>query len=271
MSVETSETPRVNPEKEAAEIEKLRAEAAFSRAQTEKELALAESARMDTERNNIAMEFDRLRVEELRTEHDRKYASDHYHHTYRFNGSVDSRSVDTVIKELTVWDRTTPGCDIEIVFNSPGGSVIDGFDLYDFLQELKRKGHNLTIATRGMAASMGGILLQAGLPTPEAPKSRRVMGEESVVLIHEVSSMAMGKIGEIEDEVDLIHKLQGRALLIFANGSLHAFERHTSEIALTVDQFEHGDRALGVPGWNRKDWWLTSDECLKFGIVDEVR
>jgi ATP-dependent protease ClpP protease subunit len=23
--------------------------------------------------------------------------------------------------------------------------------------------------------------------------------------------------------------------------------------------------------WDRKDWWLTADECLELGIVDSVR
>src|SRR5512146_833373 len=139
---------------------------------------------------------------------------------YRFHEHVEAGSVTDCMNTLTVWDRMHPEKDMEIIFNSPGGSVIDGFELFDFIQELKRKGHHITTSTRGMAASMGGILLQAG--------DKRVMGKEAVVLIHQVSAVALGKIGEIEDEVELIHKLQSRALGIFAAGSAKALENGTS-------------------------------------------
>lgn len=263
MSNTATETASVNPEKEAAEIEKLRAEAAFQRAQTEKELALAEVARIEARRIQGSYEFEQIRTDELRVEHERKYASDHYNHVYRFNGGVDSHSVDVAIKELTIWDRTAPNCDIEIVFNSPGGSVIDGNALFDFIRELRSKNHFVTTVTYGWAASMGGILLQAG--------DNRVMGREAVVLIHEVSTLAGGKIGEIEDEVELIHKFQDRVLSTFVEGSRKAFENGTSERALSREEFVLGNPALGIKGWQRRDWWLTSDECLRYGIVDEVR
>ena len=40
--------------------------------------------------------------------------------------------------------------------------VIAGLALYDFIQTLRRKGHKVTTVSYGMAASMAGILLQAG-------------------------------------------------------------------------------------------------------------
>ena len=42
---------------------------------------------------------------------------------------------------------------IEIIFSSPGGSIIDGFELFDFIQELRCKGHLVTTGSLGMAAS----------------------------------------------------------------------------------------------------------------------
>ena len=171
-------------------------------------------------------------------------AGDKYHHLYVFNDPVFANSVSACVHQLTIWSRTEPLCDIEIVFNSPGGSVIDGMALFDFIQTLRRKGHKVTTGTMGMAASMAGILLQAG--------DVRYIGSESYVLIHEISTGAIGKVGEIEDVVEFCKKIQKRVIDIFAKRSKKSaayFEKH----------------------WRRKDWWLSSEECIDIGIVDEVR
>lgn len=72
------------------------------------------------------------------------------------------------------------------------------------------------------------------------------------MLIHEVSFGAGGKIGEVEDEVAFVRKIQSRVLDIFAQRS-----------TLTRRQIENR--------WRRKDWWLDSAEALKLAFVDEVR
>lgn len=212
-----------------ADAEKARAEASTARAQTRCAEAAADLGAISLERER------RKELEEL--------ASNKYHRVYHFTSSVDGRSVEVCMDRLAFWSRTEPGCDITVVFTSPGGSVIDGLALFDFIQELRRKGHCVTTKALGMAASMAGILLQAG--------TRRVMARESYVLIHEISAGAVGKIGEIEDEVKFIKKIQGRILDIFAARS-------------KVPRTYYAKR------WNRTDWWLDSSECLKIGFVDEV-
>jgi ATP-dependent Clp endopeptidase proteolytic subunit ClpP len=171
-------------------------------------------------------------------------ADNKYHHVYAFNDDVNATTVGNCISQLNVWSRNDPKCDIEVIFNSPGGGVIMGLALFDYLQTLRRKGHRLTTGTMDMAASMAGILLQAG--------DVHYIGKESFVLIHEISTGAIGKIGEIEDTVKFVKKIQKRVIRIFAersNKNAAYFEKH----------------------WLRQDWWLSSDECSDIGIVDEVR
>ena len=173
-------------------------------------------------------------------------ASDRYHHTYQFVTQVADSSVERCIERLTVWDRQKPDCDIKIVFNSPGGSVIAGMALFDFIVGLSRRGgghHNITTLGLGHAASMAGILLQAG--------DQRLMGKQAWVLIHEISFMAIGKIGEVEDTTEWAKRICKRVVDIFASRSKmnpKFIEAH----------------------WKRKDWWLSSEECFKLGIVDAV-
>ena len=209
---------------------KLEAEAECAKAEARRTTAEAAAAEV------IQRTAEREEAEEM--------AGNRYHHVYAFNDQVTSSAVSKCIGQLNIWSRNDPGCDIEIVFNSPGGSVIDGMALYDYLQTLRRKGHKLTTGTMGMAASMAGILLQAG--------DIRYIGKESYVLIHEISTGAIGKIGEIEDVVKFCKKIQERVIGIFAERS-------------------NKDAAYFKTHWRRQDWWLSSEECMKIEIVDEVR
>jgi ATP-dependent protease ClpP protease subunit len=207
--------------------------------------------------------IDKLKAEETTLSHRIEMTRDFHHHVYRFLGPVTEDSAEAAIVTLSSMDRLDSKASWEIVFNSPGGSVIDGMDLYDFIQEMKRKGHYIVTAARGYAASMGGILLQAG--------NKRVMGKEAYVLIHEISLQARGKTSAIEDDVAFSKKMQERVLSIFESRSAEAFRNGTSKVALTAEQISHGDPELGIPGWSRREWWCNSDEALDWGLVDEVR
>ena len=61
--------------------------------------------------------------------------SDIYHHVYNFDEVVSERSVKQCINTLTAWSRQDSKCDITIYLNSPGGSILDGFALIDFILE----------------------------------------------------------------------------------------------------------------------------------------
>ena len=145
--------------------------------------------------------------------------------------------------KLTQWHREKPEHDIDIVFSSPGGSIIDGFELFDFIQEL-RNTHKITTGSLGMAASMAGILLQAG--------THRWIGHQSWMMIHRAAFGAIGKKYELEDEVKLVKRIEERCIDIFVSRS-----------KLSKQKIKRN--------WDRKDWWIDADECLESGLVDEIR
>ena len=223
---------------------KLAAETEAALALADKHRAEAAKAKADARADNIESERQEILLREARRKEAAELAKDDHHRVYQFGDAVSGNSVRACIAKLSEWHRTDPACRIEIVFNSPGGSVIDGFALWDFLTELKANGHHLTTVCRGMAASMAGILLQAG--------DTRVVGSESVLLVHEISFGAGGKIGEVEDEVAFAKMLTQRVLRIFA--------ARTKMSAAQIDR-----------KWKRKDWWLDSDEALRLGFCDEIR
>lgn len=166
--------------------------------------------------------------------------------TLNFVGSVAKDSALAAIEKLHLFHKVSPGEPITITFNSPGGSVIDGMALFDYIRFLRGLGHHITIIALGYAASMAGILLQAA--------DNRVMAKGSWLLIHEVAFGAAGKIGEVEDMYRFGERLKDQAAQIFIERSGGKLDRETLD-----------------KNWTRKDWWLSAEEALELGLIDEIR
>jgi len=249
---ETTPEPEQRLKEELLEAKRdhVRAEAEKAKAEATKALSEARRADKETERLDndvresvVRAELSEMGLERERTKREKELTADEYHFTYTFNGVVSDASVKQCIAQLAIWARTVPECPIEIVFNSPGGEIISGMTLFDYIQVLRRKGHEITTITLGMAASMAGILLQAG--------SKRIMGREAWLLIHEASFGSSGKIGEIEDTVKWVNAIQKRILHIFASRS------------------KMTERQIAAK-WKRTDWWINSDDALRLGFVDSI-
>lgn len=197
---------------------------------------------------NIRKALAEAEVAELEAAEKRREDADHrasanQARIYPFVGTVSHASVQSCIATLGAWSRRDPGADITIVFNSPGGDVFDGLALFDYIRELSAKGHHMTTAARGMAASMGGILLQAG--------DTRLMGANAYLMIHEVATLGIGKVSDIEDELELCRRLQKRLLGILAERS-----------KFSVKQIE--------AKWKKTDWWLDCTQTVENGFADAV-
>lgn len=255
------EKEKLIAEKEKILVETRKLQAEIDRFEREnlmdKQMHDLDIQRLEAEVKAAEYESKMKHIEMLKIERQEELeqAHDFYHRVYRFTSSVSETSVKECISRLVFWDRSEPECDISIIFASPGGSVIDGLILYDFIQELRQKGHKVTTSTFGWAASMAGILLQAG--------DKRIMHKEAWILIHEISFGAGGSMGAVEDTVEWLKRIQDRVLNIFAARCKEAKENGTATKALSKAQLEKG--------WRRKDWWISSDEALAFGLVDEIQ
>lgn len=200
-------------------------------------------ARVEVRKLEIDLEYREIELAALKRREALANADAAASNIYTFYSPVDRENCREALAELGKWSRRSPGCPITIIFNSPGGSVIDGLALYDYIQHLKRKGHHVTTIALGYAASMGGVLLQAG--------NKRVIGTNAFMLIHEVSSSAYGKVPEMEDSLNFSKRLQKRLLSILSERSKYSVQQIAQK-------------------WNRKDWWLDADEVVKHGFADEV-
>ena len=231
IAKETAEAAKFEAEGQAATLNAI-ANSNFLNQQAEEVAIRLRKARHDADRE------DEKRRDEL--------AGHKYHHMYTFDGVVSDSTVAKCIEQLTRWERSAePGksLTIDLEINSPGGEIFAGFALIDHIGAMHTRGHTVNTAAIGMAASMGGVILQVG--------KTRLMGKHAFLLIHEASFRAGGSFANVQDEVELVEKMHDKILDLFASRS-----------KMTRAQIKRR--------WSRKDWWLTSDESLKYGFVDEV-
>lgn len=225
----SEEEMAASAEKDRAEAEKFRFEALKAEADLQASLAF-----------NKKVEYD---LDVASRKHTAYLNTDFEKRVHRFSGQVTDQSVDKAIFDLVNWHRTDPECDITLIIDSPGGDIISGFALFDTITWLRAEGHDVTTMATGMAASMGGVLLQAG--------TSRVMSPGSSLLIHEASFATGGSFGQIEDQVEYVKKLQERILDILEERS-------------TLSKRQIKTR------WARKNWWLMAPKALELGFIDAI-
>lgn len=248
-----------DPENLKIWLERLRAQVEAAKYDTDMKRILVEAEKIETdrlaalaERHKIAsieeknrLEMERLRMELDALKHERKLkdalASNAL--VYSFYSRVDSDKVSDAMKTMDEWSRVHPGKDIEVQLTSAGGSVLDGLALYDFLRILSARGHKVGVTAYGMCASIGSILLQAG--------DERKLGENSYVMLHEISFGAWGTPTAVSEDLDFAKILEGRLVDI-----LCARSKLTPKTLAKM--------------WHKKDIWLDSGKSLKLGLIDSI-
>ena len=220
------------------------------------ELEAAELAKAQADAEKAQLEAAKLWLElkaakrEAKTEkEDRKFveAKDSYLNGYfRFNTGVTPGSVTACKTWIQTMRRFSPGADLRIEFNSGGGSVLDGLELFDAMREASDAGHHVTTYIGGLAASMAGILVQAG--------DTRVIGRHSWLHLHEVSTGAIGKASDLMDEAELARRLTWQACEIYAVRSTN--KKMTAEKIHKMIE--------------RHEVWLTPEQAIEHGFVDEI-
>lgn len=161
-----------------------------------------------------------------------------------FNQEFDADVLETWILPLMEMDADGSGKPIEIVLNSVGGSVFDGLVLCDIIDRLKTP---TTIKVMGYAFSMGSIVLFAGNKNPNV---RKVCYPFSTALIHDGECIISGTSGAVKDTQDFYQKVNKR---------IEAYIIENSGITKQMYKKMEG-----------KQWYMTSDEMLKYGLVDEI-
>ena len=154
---------------------------------------------------------------------------------------IDDDVANIVQAQLLFLASLDDKADITMYLNTPGGQVSSGLAVFDTMQLIAPAVG--TVCT-GMAASMGAVLLCAG------EKGKRAALPHSRVLIPQPLGGANGQASDILIAAKQIEKTRTELCGIIAERSGQTFEKVLAD----------ADR----------DYWMTSQEALEYGMVDKI-
>jgi len=169
--------------------------------------------------------------------------------TISFYGGVDIASAGEINRLLTEVDirlqntKNILGSDynptIHLKLRSDGGGLFEGLAVLDRIRTLKS---NLYTYVEGGAASAATLISVSG--------KRRFIGKNSLMLIHQLSASNYGNFQQLED-----HQENYRRLM---NIIKSVYKQYTKIPMKVLDEIL------------KRDLWLTADQCLEYGMVDEI-
>lgn len=160
-----------------------------------------------------------------------------------FVGSpIEDSIANVVIAQMLFLEAEDPDRDIVLYINSPGGSISAGLAVYDTMQFIKPDVQTYCI---GQAASMAAVLLAAG-----APGKRFSLPNSRIVIHQPLMSGLAGQASDIDIHAREILRMRSRL-----NGLLAS---HT------------GQQLKRIEDDTERDYIMTADEALEYGIIDEV-
>ncbi len=166
-----------------------------------------------------------------------------------FYGGVDIITAGELNRLLTEVDvrlqntKNILGSDykptIHLRIRSDGGGLFEGLAVLDRIRTLKS---DLYTYVEGGAASAATLISVTG--------KRRFIGKNSLMLIHQLSAGNYGNFQQLED-----HQENYRRLMNIIKG---VYKQYTKLPMKTLEEIL------------KRDLWLTPEECLKYGMVDEI-
>ncbi len=156
-------------------------------------------------------------------------------------GEINDAVANTVVAQLIYLEGKDAGKDISLYINSPGGSVSAGMAIYDTMNYIKCDVSTICI---GMAASMGAFLLSSGA------KGKRYSLPNSKIMIHQPLGGAQGQASDIAIVAEEILKTKKKLNTILAQNTGQSLDK----VEIDTD----------------RDYYMTADEALSYGIVDRI-
>ena len=157
------------------------------------------------------------------------------------SGPIEDYTANLVVAQLLFLQSEDPNKDISLYINSPGGSVTAGLAILDTMNHIKP---DVSTVCVGMAASAASVLLAAG------KKGKRFALPNAEVMIHQPWGGVQGQASDIEITAKHILATRDRLNKILSKATgqpLSTIEKDTD-----------------------RDYFMTSEESKKYGIIDQV-
>ncbi len=156
-------------------------------------------------------------------------------------GPIEDNMANIIIAQMLFLEAENPKKDIHLYVNSPGGSVSSTLAIIDTMNHIKNDVSTICV---GMAASGGAWILSSGA------KGKRMSLPNSEIMIHQPLSGSEGQVTDMEIKLkQLIRMKQNLTKLMSKNTG-----QPIAKLEKDLD----------------RDFWLTSEEAKKYGIIDKV-
>ena len=156
-------------------------------------------------------------------------------------GEISYQRAAEVIMKMLYLDNLKRNSEISLYINSPGGSVDDTMAIYDTIRFV---GSPIATYCIGRAQSGAAVILAAGT------KGKRHALPHAKVMLHQPWGGVSGQAADIKIQAEEILKAK-----VMINSIL---SKHT------------GQPMEKIAGETERDRYMTADEALKYGLIDEV-
>lgn len=154
---------------------------------------------------------------------------------------VNETTSSLIVAQLLFLESEDPDKDISFYINSPGGSVTDGFAIYDTMQYIKPDVSTICV---GMAASMGAFLLAAGA------EGKRFALPNAEIMIHQPLGGTKGQAEDIRIHAEHILRTRDKLNQILSQRT----GQDLQTIARDTD----------------RDNFMSAEEAMAYGLIDKV-
>lgn len=160
--------------------------------------------------------------------------------TILLSGEINKRSAESVNKQLLLLEAESDQ-DINLFIDSPGGDPDAGYAIYDMVKFVVPRVRTICM---GLTASAAITVLLA------ADKTDRYAFPNAHILIHQPLGAVRGVASDIAIHAQEIEKLRQRTSELIAEETGQPLEK----------VIEDTDR----------DYWMTAEEALKYGLVGKI-
>ncbi|WGL59853.1 ATP-dependent Clp protease proteolytic subunit [Pigmentibacter sp. JX0631] len=156
---------------------------------------------------------------------------------------IHAASAKKIIEQLFAMEAADPTKEIWLFLNSPGGEVNSGFGIYDTIRFIRPE---VKIVVTGLAASAATVVLLA------AQAKHRYSMPNSRLLIHQplIGGSIQGQASDIEIHAKEILKTREKIAELYTKETKQPIERVRKDI--------------------ERDYWMTSQEALEYGLISRV-
>ncbi len=156
-------------------------------------------------------------------------------------GQVNDEVASLICAQLLFLEAENPKKEISFYINSPGGVVTSGLAILDTMRYIRCP---VSTIVMGQAASMGSLLLCCG------EKGKRYALPNARVMIHQPSGGFQGQATDMEIHVKEILSIKARLNQIYVE--------------------QTGQKLSVIENAMERDNFMTAEEALKFGLIDEI-